>query len=318
MRGSTIDAMADAVENAAVVLVCMSRDYKESSNCRFEGNYVTQQKKPYLCIMVEEGYSPKGWLGIMLGMNLWFGLYGDTLENEATFNSKVGEIIKSINYHLDKQGQPLAVTAAADTVKADVAASAAAGAGATGADVGSGGGNDSSALGESLQLNQRELLASATLGGGARAAHAAHAAAAASTTTTTTAALDSNGHAPYMPAASADVVGSLHVDVGKHLHICREQAKEELAWLQTSSGVSADKLSWYEKERKVLKLRGMYQDGIISATVLNETTAAILSANNFAAAAAASASATSAAVAAAAAAVIAIAVVAAAFILRTR
>lgn len=75
MRGSTIDAMADAVENAAVVLICMSRDYKESSNCRFEGNYVTQQKKPYLCVMVEEGYSPTGWLGIMLGMNLWFGLY---------------------------------------------------------------------------------------------------------------------------------------------------------------------------------------------------------------------------------------------------
>ncbi|XP_078616213.1 uncharacterized protein LOC144884636 [Branchiostoma floridae x Branchiostoma japonicum] len=34
MGGSTLEAMAKAVEGAAVVLVCMSRKYKESANCR--------------------------------------------------------------------------------------------------------------------------------------------------------------------------------------------------------------------------------------------------------------------------------------------
>ena len=34
MGGSTLQAMAEAVENAAVVLVCMSEKYKESPNCR--------------------------------------------------------------------------------------------------------------------------------------------------------------------------------------------------------------------------------------------------------------------------------------------
>lgn len=36
MTGSTVDAMADAVENVSVVCICMSKSYKESTNCRFE------------------------------------------------------------------------------------------------------------------------------------------------------------------------------------------------------------------------------------------------------------------------------------------
>lgn len=34
MEGSLIESMADAVENARVVLLCYSEKYKESRNCR--------------------------------------------------------------------------------------------------------------------------------------------------------------------------------------------------------------------------------------------------------------------------------------------
>jgi hypothetical protein len=34
MQGSTVDAMAEAVEGAAAMMVCVSSSYKESSNCR--------------------------------------------------------------------------------------------------------------------------------------------------------------------------------------------------------------------------------------------------------------------------------------------
>ena len=34
MGGSTLESMARAVENASVVLVCVSQKYKESPNCR--------------------------------------------------------------------------------------------------------------------------------------------------------------------------------------------------------------------------------------------------------------------------------------------
>jgi len=38
MGGSTLESMAKAVENASVVLVCVSQKYKESPNCRSGNN----------------------------------------------------------------------------------------------------------------------------------------------------------------------------------------------------------------------------------------------------------------------------------------
>jgi len=48
MQGSTLEAMASAIEGSAIVLICMTEKYKESPNCRLEGEYCSQQKKP-LC-----------------------------------------------------------------------------------------------------------------------------------------------------------------------------------------------------------------------------------------------------------------------------
>ena len=39
MGGSTLESMARAVENASVVLVCVSQKYKESPNCRSGNSY---------------------------------------------------------------------------------------------------------------------------------------------------------------------------------------------------------------------------------------------------------------------------------------
>ena len=47
-------------------------------------------------LMFEAGYEPLGWLGIMMGTRLWYGFYGDTLSNTATFDSKVGELCREI------------------------------------------------------------------------------------------------------------------------------------------------------------------------------------------------------------------------------
>jgi male-specific lethal 1 len=39
MEGSTLQAMAEAVENSCVVLVCISERYKDSPNCRSGGYF---------------------------------------------------------------------------------------------------------------------------------------------------------------------------------------------------------------------------------------------------------------------------------------
>ena len=41
-------------------------------------------------------YSAKGWLGMLLGVRLWYGFYGSVLESEAAFNGKVDELCREL------------------------------------------------------------------------------------------------------------------------------------------------------------------------------------------------------------------------------
>ena len=88
--------MADAVEDAAVVCYGISNAYKESTNCRMEAQYAHQQDKEMVPLMLEEGYRAKGWLGMILGMRLWYGFYGSTLASEGAFEGKMGELCREL------------------------------------------------------------------------------------------------------------------------------------------------------------------------------------------------------------------------------
>ena len=60
MQGSTVDCMAAAVEDAAIVCYGVSRSYKESANCRLELNYAHAQGKKMIPLVLEANYSPNG------------------------------------------------------------------------------------------------------------------------------------------------------------------------------------------------------------------------------------------------------------------
>eukprot|EP01047_Picozoa_sp_COSAG01_P038713 COSAG01_NODE_3157_length_6489_cov_11.663380_2_plen_992_part_00 len=96
MQGSTVEAMADAVDDAVVVCYGISQAYKQSANCRLEAQYAFQQKKDMVPLMLQEGYSPNGWLGMILGMHLWYGFYGPTLASEGAFKGKVDELCREL------------------------------------------------------------------------------------------------------------------------------------------------------------------------------------------------------------------------------
>ncbi|CAM9500750.1 unnamed protein product [Lampetra planeri] len=91
MEGSTLQAMAEAVENAAVVLVCCSQKYKESPSCRTEAEYTFQLHKPVIPLMMERKYRPDGWLGIIVGAKLWMD-FGTKTNFEQNFNKLVKEL----------------------------------------------------------------------------------------------------------------------------------------------------------------------------------------------------------------------------------
>ena len=56
MQGSTVDAMAEAVEGAVAMCYGVCRAYKESANCRLEAQYAYQREKDMVPLLVEEGY----------------------------------------------------------------------------------------------------------------------------------------------------------------------------------------------------------------------------------------------------------------------
>lgn len=71
MEGSILETMARAVEKSSVLVVAMSRKYQNSPNCRSEAEYAYQRRKRIIPLMMESGYNPDGWLGIILGAKLW-------------------------------------------------------------------------------------------------------------------------------------------------------------------------------------------------------------------------------------------------------
>ena len=96
MQGSTVEAMSAAVEDAAVMCYGVSQAYKESTNCRMEAQYAFQQQKDMIPLMLEDGYRAKGWLGMMLGVRLWYGFYGSVLESEDAFEVKMDELCREV------------------------------------------------------------------------------------------------------------------------------------------------------------------------------------------------------------------------------
>ncbi|XP_077867610.1 uncharacterized protein LOC102806025 [Saccoglossus kowalevskii] len=91
MGGSTLEAMAEAVEHAAVVLVCAAQKYKESPNCRTEAEYTYQLHKDVVPLLMESYYKPDGWLGMLMGVKLYIDFSG-----VYTYEDQIKKLIKEL------------------------------------------------------------------------------------------------------------------------------------------------------------------------------------------------------------------------------
>ena len=96
MMGSTVDSMAAAVENAEVVLLGVSRQYKESGNCRLEAQYAMQREVSCVPLMLADGYRADGWLGMLVGTRMWYGFYGSVLTDASAFEMKMSELCREL------------------------------------------------------------------------------------------------------------------------------------------------------------------------------------------------------------------------------
>lgn len=98
MSGSTLEAMAEAVEDADAVLMCMSDAYKQSQACRTEAEYAYCCKKPIVPLKVEQGHKATGWLGALLGSKLYFN-FADRPDFDQVLDEVVSEVHRVVGRH---------------------------------------------------------------------------------------------------------------------------------------------------------------------------------------------------------------------------
>eukprot|EP01048_Picozoa_sp_COSAG05_P008674 COSAG05_NODE_673_length_7989_cov_2.973638_1_plen_99_part_00 len=73
-----------------------AQTYKESSNCRLEAQYAYQQQVDIVPLIMEEGYRAKGWLGMLVGVRLYYKFCGAVLENDGAFEGKIEELCREL------------------------------------------------------------------------------------------------------------------------------------------------------------------------------------------------------------------------------
>jgi len=95
MSGSTLSAMADAVEGSEVVVVCLSSKYQNSKNCRLEGEYAHLNSKTIVPLMMEGNFRPTGWLGLIIGGRLWFDFTNEE-RHTASYQGLLSELQRSL------------------------------------------------------------------------------------------------------------------------------------------------------------------------------------------------------------------------------
>ena len=92
---STADATRQAVQNAAAVLIAVSKEYRGSALCRAEAQRAQDAGVPLLPLMVQQ-YQPDGWLKRLLGSKTRLSFAERTLESAEAFEARMDELTKAL------------------------------------------------------------------------------------------------------------------------------------------------------------------------------------------------------------------------------
>ncbi|CAF1443833.1 unnamed protein product [Rotaria magnacalcarata] len=90
MHGNTLVAMAKAIENADIILFCVTEKYSQSHNCQKEAEYAFVQQKIMIPLLLQANYKPTGWLGFLMGASLYINfIKGDFAQNYSKLKSEI-------------------------------------------------------------------------------------------------------------------------------------------------------------------------------------------------------------------------------------
>jgi hypothetical protein len=102
IHGSSLDSMAQAVEQSQIVLICITEKYRQSVNCQAEAQYAFKLNKPIVPLIMQAGYNNvSGWLGIIMGDKIFvdFCKY-EFNESMSRLKKQIELITKPLNTNL--------------------------------------------------------------------------------------------------------------------------------------------------------------------------------------------------------------------------
>ena len=71
IHGNVMDAMAQAIEQSQMILICMTEQYRRSNYCRAEAHYAFQRQLKLVPVLLQEHYQPDGWLLFLIGQLIY-------------------------------------------------------------------------------------------------------------------------------------------------------------------------------------------------------------------------------------------------------
>jgi hypothetical protein len=137
-RENIVETMADAIQYAHTVVICVSAQYKDSANCRAEAKYAharsnqTKDSVKLIYVMMDEHYhtrsSPRqvdGWLGFMVGTGLWYPLWDANQVNltASSLAAVIGNNAKLPAYESRTNGQRSETTSIPSPIAGDSSSS---------------------------------------------------------------------------------------------------------------------------------------------------------------------------------------------------
>ena len=121
MAGDIMQAMANAVDQSALILVAVSQGYHDSPNCKRELAYAARKKKHILYYVVDADYVIDGWLAVYMGDSLFVN-FQSALKNETAFGAAIGNLVHQMHLALTVSGVGKLPSSAAPAIAATATA----------------------------------------------------------------------------------------------------------------------------------------------------------------------------------------------------
>ena len=109
MCGNILEAMNDAVENSFLIIIFLSKDYKNSKNCKIESELIIGKQKNFLLVLIDKGYpylennETENWLSNAFKNQF----YIDLTEMDSNNLDKLKELINTnINKYYEIEDEP--------------------------------------------------------------------------------------------------------------------------------------------------------------------------------------------------------------------